>query len=107
MGVKQTFDEVDGCKFFTALVSSQEQSELPSFSWEGDASPFGVPFLKLSFPDQGNDDFAVMRPYNPIPLGPTERAEEMDSCIYQGFLLNEKDVHVTMTGCAYSDDFKV
>ena len=83
------------------------KSELPSFSWGNEPSPFGVPFLRIAFPDQGNDDFAILKPYNPVPLAPHERSEDLDSCIYQGYLLNEKDVHVTMTGCAMSDNFKV
>ena len=45
--------------------------------------------------------------YNPIPVGADERAEEVDNCIYDGYLMNEKDVYVTMAGCANSDNFQV
>ena len=80
---------------------------LPSFSWQIDESPFGVPLLRIKFQDGGDDDFALLRKFNPIPIGPTERSESVDDCIYNGFLSKEEDVHVTVTGCAMSDNYQV
>jgi hypothetical protein len=48
-----------------------------------------------------------LRRYNPIPAGPNERAEDIDSCIYDGYLKDESDVYVTVTGCASSNNFQV
>ena len=68
----------------------------------------GVPLLRVRFPDGiADDDFVVLMPYNPIPQGRLERAEDMDPCIFQGFLQNEKDSAVTLTGCSLSDNFQV
>ena len=82
------------------------QTALPIFTWQNDPLAT-VPLLKISFPDGSKDDFAVLRTYNPVPLGPTERAEDVDSCIYDGYLQDEKDVYVTLTGCANSHNFQV
>jgi hypothetical protein len=82
------------------------QTAVPIFSWQSEPlAP--VPHLKITFPDGSKDDFALLRPYNPVPLGPTERAEDVDACIYDGYLQDEKDVYVTLTGCANSDNFQV
>ena len=50
---------------------------------------------------------AVLKPFNPIPQAASEREEEIDPCIYEGYLMNEKDVYITMTGCVNSDNFQV
>jgi hypothetical protein len=86
------------------IVASQ--TALPSFSWRA-ASHNAIPLLRITFPDGDQDDFAVLRRYNPIPVGPNERAEDVDSCIYDGYLRDESDVYVTVTGCASSDNFQV
>ena len=80
---------------------------VPSFFWDQESSHHGVPLLRIQFPDGGADDFAVLRQYNPIPRGPLEREEEMDSCIFEGFLLNERASVVTVTGCPNSRKFEV
>ena len=77
---------------------------LPSFSWLNKESPFGVPLLKIGFPDGGLDEIVFLRKFNPIPVGPKERADSVDECIYNGFLSKEKS-HVTLTGCAKSNNF--
>jgi hypothetical protein len=79
----------------------------PSFTWLNEKSPFGVPLLKIKFQDGGTDDFALLRKFNPIPMGPMERSDSVDDCIYNGFLSKEKDVHATVTGCAMSNNFQV
>jgi len=62
--------------------------------------------LKISFPD-GSVDFAELKYFNPIPVGINERAEDVDSCIYDGYLRLESDSYVTVTGCAFSSSFSV
>jgi hypothetical protein len=66
-----------------------------------------VPHLKITFPDGDEDDFAVLRRFNPIPQGRTERADDIDDCIFHGYLLKEKDVYITVTGCPQSNNFEV
>jgi hypothetical protein len=89
------------------IFSSHEASSIglpmhdgyPSFEWIGTLSFDEIPKLKISFPDGGVDDLAILQRYNPIPVGPTERSEDVDNCIFHGYLLTEKDVYVTVTGC--------
>ena len=92
------------CFIFTFAVSGQGQ--LPSFSWEKANTRQYYPLLKISFPD-GSEDFAVLKSYNPIPVGRDEREEDVDNCIYNGYLMNEQDVYVTMAGCVDSNTFQV
>jgi len=33
--------------------------------------------------------------------------EDVDTCIYDGYLAQEEDVYVTLTGCAHTDTFNV
>ena len=79
---------------------------LPSFSWENANSRQAIPLLRITFPD-GSDDYAVLKAFNPIPLGRDEREEDVDKCIFDGYLMNEKNVHVTLAGCVNSDTFQV
>jgi hypothetical protein len=62
--------------------------------------------LKIRFPDGGSDELVFLRKFNPIPVGANERAESVDHCIYNGVLSTEKS-HVTLTGCAKSNNFEV
>jgi hypothetical protein len=62
--------------------------------------------LKVTFQD-GQEDIAVLKRYNPIPVGPNEREENVDQCIFDGYLADEKDVYVTVTGCPLSGNFDV
>jgi hypothetical protein len=62
--------------------------------------------LRITYPN-GVADYAVLKYANPIPLGRDEREEDVDKCLYDGYLLNEKDVYVTLTGCVNSDTFQV
>jgi hypothetical protein len=52
-------------------------------------------------------DFANLKRYNPIPIGPNERAEDVDPCIFNGHLEEEKNVHVTLAGCPFTKNFQV
>ena len=91
--------------FYYPTVHCQPEA-LPTFSWH-DGPPHQQPHLRISFPDGDKDDFAILREFNPIPLGPTERAEDVDNCIYDGYLQDEKDVYVVVTGCINTDTFQV
>ena len=91
--------------FFNKLVWGH--IELPSFSWERVSSrQASMPSMKVTFPD-GTEDYAVLQRYNPIPRGSDEREEDIDQCIFDGYLLNETDVYVVMTGCPNSNSFEV
>jgi len=79
-----------------------QEDETPQFSWIHTTEPV----LKITYPN-GASDFVTLRQYNPIPLQPAERQEDVDSCIYDGFLAHEKDVYVTVNGCAHSETFDV
>ena len=79
----------------------------PSFEWIGKPSSDEALKLKISFPDGGEDDVAVLQRFNPIPVGPAERAEDIDNCIFHGYLLNEDGIYVTVTGCPNSRSLEV
>ena len=83
------------------------QGMLPSFSWKRvSGRQTAIPSIKITFPD-GTDDFAVLQHYNPIAQGRDEQEEDIDHCIFDGYLLNEVDVYVTVTGCQHADNFGV
>ena len=60
-----------------------------------------------SFPDNGDDDTAILQRFNPIPVGPTERDIDVDNCIFHGYLENEINVYVTVTGCPETNTYEV
>jgi hypothetical protein len=62
--------------------------------------------LKITFPD-GSEDTAVLKRFNPIPAGPNEREEDVDPCIFDGYLRQEDDSYVTVTGCPLTGNFDV
>jgi len=62
--------------------------------------------LKITYPN-GLSDIAVLKSFNPIPVQSYERLEDVDPCIYDGYLANEENVYVTLTGCAHTDTFNV
>jgi len=88
--------------FCTFANSLKREDQIPKFSWIQTAEPV----LKITYPN-GGSDLVTLKPFNPIPLQSGEREEDVDSCIYDGFMANEKDVYVTVTGCALSDTFNV
>jgi len=87
---------------------AQSQAIIPSFSWvENRASEAGVPILKVTFPGNNEVDFIHLRHFNPIPLQPHERKEDVDLCIFEGHLENEPDVYAVLTGgCPFEDTFQ-
>ncbi len=87
----------------TNFAGLSSGSNSPQFTWLR-AQP--QPLLKVTFPD-GQEDVAVLKRFNPIPIGPNERAENVDQCIFDGYLSEEKDVYVTVTGCPLTGNFDV
>ncbi len=77
-------------------------SGVPTFSWLQNPEPV----LKITYPN-GQSDIAVLKSFNPIPVQSYEREEDVDTCIYDGYLALEKDVYVTLTGCAHTNTFNV
>jgi hypothetical protein len=60
------------------------------------------------FPDGGDDDAALLKRVNPIPLGWDEKESDLDGCIFIGNLRDESDVAVTLTGgCPFERKFEV
>ncbi len=82
---------------------------MPTFTWlHRQFSPDGVPLLSINFHDGKPDDVAVLKQINPIPRQPKEREENIDNCIFGGFLQMETTVYVTLTGgCPFEDNFEV
>ncbi len=76
------------------------QSGAPEFEWVNGAS------LKIIYPN-GNVDFADLKKYNPIPVGPNERSDAVDPCIFNGFLREESDAYITLAGCPFANTFQV
>ena len=72
---------------------------MPNFVWEDQVADGLVPLLRIRFQDGKADDFAVLKRFNPIPQHALEREEDIDACIFEGFLMNEADSLVTVTGC--------
>jgi len=86
-----------------SILGLSAGSASPQFSWLR-VQP--QPLLKVTFPD-GQEDLAVLKRFNPIPAGPNEREEDIDQCIFDGYLSEEKEVYVTVTGCPLSGNFDV
>jgi hypothetical protein len=87
-------------RYFVYITAYGYPLELPSFEWVDKST------LKIVYPD-GHADFAHLRSYNPIPVGPNERAEDVDPCIFNGYLVEENNVHITLAGCPLTNNFQV
>jgi hypothetical protein len=89
------------------ILALGSSADLPSFEWVDDASS-ALPLLKITFPDGNEDDFAVLKHFDIIPTGRNEDPATVDNCIYDGYLTNENNVYVTLTGgCVCSKTFDV
>lgn len=84
-------------------------SPAPKFTWsQEDCSRSGIAHLNVEFPDSDIIDVAILMPANPIPKQADEREEDVDRCIFSGFLRDEPDSLVTLTGgCPFEDSFEV
>ena len=91
----------------SALCLPKKSEPTPTFTWVGDLASEQVPLLKITFPEGEEEDVAILMRFNPIPLAPHERSEDLDSCIFHGYMEKEKDVYVTVTGCPFSNTFQV
>ena len=91
------------------LSAGRGLCSVPTFSWLHDeSSPTGVPLLSVDFHDGTAADVAVLKQINPIARRPHEKEEDIDQCIFDGFLKNEDKVYVTLTGgCPFEDTFQV
>jgi len=94
---------------FVLLGLASGTSQVPTFTWlHRQFSPDGVPLLSINFHDGKPDDVAVLKQINPIPRQPKEREENIDNCIFGGFLQMETTVYVTLTGgCPFEDNFEI
>ena len=81
------------------------KGSIPSFSWDPELSGDGTPLFRIRFPD--SDEFAVLSRFNPVPVGKLEREDDVDGCIFDGFLRDEPESVVTLTGCPLSTNFQV
>ena len=100
-------DIVHFCKISGLAFGIPNPEPTPAFTWVGESAFDQIPHLKITFPDGEEDDVAVLMRYNPIPLAPHERSEDLDSCIFHGYLEKEKNVYITVTGCPFSNTFQV
>ena len=82
---------------------------MPTFSWlEDQFSPSGVPLLSINFHDGKPKGVAILNQFNPIPRKSNEPEENVDKCIFNGYLRDEPKVYVTLTGgCPFSKTFDV
>ena len=64
--------------------------------------------MSINFHDGQPDDVAVLKQFNPIPKQANELEENIDKCIFKGFLRDEPKVYVTLTGgCPFDNKFDV
>jgi hypothetical protein len=82
---------------------------VPTFTWlEDQFSPDGIPLLSINFHDGKPNDVAILKQFNPIPRQRKEREENIDKCIFNGYLRDESTVYVTLTGgCPFDKTFDV
>ncbi len=81
----------------------------PSFNWLNDrTSETGIPLLQVNFPDGNQKDYIHFKRYIPIPKQPHERDEDVDPCIFEGYLENEPEAFAVLTGgCPFHSSFEV
>ncbi len=64
--------------------------------------------MSINFHDGQPSDVAILKQINPIPRSLNEREEDVDNCIFEGFLEKEDKVYVTLTGgCPFEETFDV
>ncbi len=62
----------------------------------------------MIFPDHQHVDYIHLKHFIPIPKQPDERNEDVDPCIFEGYLENEPEVYAVLTGgCPMEDSFEV
>ena len=85
------------------------KATVPKFSWDPvQLSSDGIPLLNVDFFDGKKSDSILLTRYNPIPLEDFEKDGDVDHCIFNGYLKDDPDVYVTLTGgCPFDDNFEV
>jgi len=80
----------------------------PTFTWLQDSfSPHGIPHLEVDFHDGQDADVVNLKKFNPF-VRQAEEKGNIDGCIFTGYLRNESDVYVTLTGgCPFSKTFDI
>jgi hypothetical protein len=62
----------------------------------------------VTFPDGKHEDFIHFKKHNPIPKQDHERDEDIDPCIFDGYLENEPQTYAVLTGgCPHETSFEV
>ena len=68
----------------------------------------GVPLLSVNFHDGKANDVAILKQFNPIAKQVNESEDNIDKCIFNGFLRDDPKVYVTLTGgCPFDSSFDV
>ena len=90
-------------------LSVDSTANVPKFSWSQEGcSRDGIAHLNVVFPDSDITDIAILSPANPIPRQAEELDQDVDNCIFSGFLRDEPDSVITLTGgCPFEDSFEV
>ena len=67
------------------------------------------PFVSsINFHDGKPNDVAILNQLNPIPRQPTESEDQIDRCIFGGFLRDEPAVYAVLSGgCPFQNTFEV
>jgi len=75
---------------------------------ENKVSNFGIPLLRVSYPDNTKVDYLHLKQVSPKPRQPEERIEENEECSFEGHLENEPKVYAFLRGgCPFDDSFEV
>jgi hypothetical protein len=77
--------------------------DIPSFSWStSKKSPSGIPLLNIMIPNEDPD--VALFSYSSL----SDHENSNTDCILEGYLRDESDVFVTLTGgCPFSNSFEV
>ena len=91
------------------FLSVDSTANVPKFSWSQEGcSRDGIAHLNVIFPDSDITDIAILSPANPIPRQAEELDQDVDNCIFTGFLRDEPDSVITLTGgCPFEDSYEV
>ena len=84
------------------------EKPLPSFTWDVSEEVDNLPIVKLKveFNDGGLPDMAQLTRIKNDDMTPAEE-EAHNECILSGYLMDEDDVDVTVSGCPGSDTYQV
>jgi hypothetical protein len=93
---------------FGLAIAGEHEDHLPSFMWDPvEKSDDGIPLLHIRFPDGGPSDVAHLKRFNPIAKLEREKEEDIDNCIFNGFLRDGGNSVVLTGGCPFEDNFEM